>query len=272
MKPEEIGELFKEKSKNPSLSFEFKKASSISIDTIRQMQKEIAYRPFEGRKKVYIILDVDKMTIPAANSLLKTLEEPPQDTILVLTTSNPYSLLDTIRSRCQLVFFGKLPPNEIETYLIEKYQSKANQARLISRLADGSLGRALKLVDKELSSDRDEALKFIDTAFNGNVITLLDFVEKMSKNNERAHLIHLLDILLLWFRDIFLLSENSDENLLTNIDMLSKITKMEQNYSLRGIEATINLIEEIKNSIKRNVNVQLALIVLLMRLRKVRHL
>jgi DNA polymerase-3 subunit delta' len=272
IKDEEIGELLKEKANDLSYDFDFDKASSISIDTVRNMQKQIQYRAFEGKMKVYIILDVDRMTIQASNALLKTLEEPPEDTIIVLTTAKPYALLDTIRSRCQAVFFGRIPPDEVRSYLQHHFDIDENEARLISRLSDGSIGNALKVRDHALTEDRAAALSFLEAAFGGSVQGFLDFTEKMGRNNERAKLIHLLDILSLWFRDMYLIFQNADAELITNIDLMEKLEEMAENYSETAIEATIDVIEEIKKSIDRNVNVQLALIVFLLRLRKVRHL
>ena len=91
----------------------------IKIDQIRELQKRIIYRPLEGVRKVYILAEAERMNLEAANCLLKTLEEPPADSVLILLTTNLDALLPTIRSRCQIIPFHSLVVSELAGHLIE---------------------------------------------------------------------------------------------------------------------------------------------------------
>ena len=92
----------------------------IKIDQIRELQHDLQFRPFEGKKRVFIIDSADKMGLPAANSILKTLEEPPRDSILILVTANLHSLLPTIASRSQRLSFSSHRIADVERVLVEK--------------------------------------------------------------------------------------------------------------------------------------------------------
>ena len=86
----------------------------IKIEAIRELQRKLAYHPYEGKVKVAVIDDADLMNASAANSFLKTLEEPPSSTILIIISSNPFKLLPTIISRCQTIQFQPLNPENIK--------------------------------------------------------------------------------------------------------------------------------------------------------------
>jgi len=131
------------------------KGTTLSIDVIRGeitgdqaegKEAKIAKRAFRGRGKFFIIDEADLMEGQAQNALLKTLEEPPPETYLILVTTSPGELLSTIRSRSQLVEFGELPEGVMVPALAEAGLSAADAA-LMGRLARGSLGRALRWIE-----------------------------------------------------------------------------------------------------------------------------
>src|SRR5438309_478081 len=117
------------------------KSQFIKIEQTRSMSEQAQFRPYEGRRRVFIIDDAEWLRHEAANSILKTLEEPPSTSLIVLVTSKPYALLETIRSRCQMLSFAPLNPSEIEGHLQMKKRMPADEARLRARLAQGSIGR-----------------------------------------------------------------------------------------------------------------------------------
>src|SRR5438309_8215964 len=129
----------------------------IRVKPMRELEREANFRPFEGAARVFIVEDAEYMNDQAANALLKTLEEPPPTTHLILTTSNPTALLPTIRSRCQVIRFAPIPHDQIEKFLIEKEAMPAADAKLLARTSRGSLGRALA-TDIESYRERREAM------------------------------------------------------------------------------------------------------------------
>jgi DNA polymerase-3 subunit delta' len=131
------------------------KGTTLSIDVIRgeitgdpseDKEAKIYKRSFRGRGKFFIIDEADLMEAPAQNALLKTLEEPPAESYLVLITASPQDLLSTIRSRSQLVSFGELPDEVVTKRLLESGMLEEDAA-LMARLARGSLGRALRWLE-----------------------------------------------------------------------------------------------------------------------------
>src|SRR5436190_17885577 len=114
----------------------------IRVKPMRELEREANFRPFEGAARVFIVEDADYMNDQAANALLKTLEEPPATTHLILTTTNPTALLATIRSRCQVIRFAPIAAEQIEQFLVEQKAMPASDAVLLARTSQGSIGRA----------------------------------------------------------------------------------------------------------------------------------
>lgn len=127
---------------------EIEKQKTIKIDTIRAMQKDINLKPVEGRWKIFIIEPAEKMNIDAANCLLKTLEEPPAWTMIILLAKHKENLPATIASRAQIIFFNPLNDNEIISILKTKYALSQEHAALIAAKAEGSLANAVPLIEQ----------------------------------------------------------------------------------------------------------------------------
>src|SRR5437762_7273830 len=115
----------------------------IRVKAMRELEREANFRPFEGAARIFIVEDADYMNEGASNALLKTLEEPPATSHLILTTRNPMALLATIRSRCQMIRLAPIPASEIEQFLILRNCLTSYDAKLLARTSQGSLGRAL---------------------------------------------------------------------------------------------------------------------------------
>jgi DNA polymerase-3 subunit delta' len=125
------------------------RARNINVETVDFMNELATYRPFEGRWRIFIIEDIDRMREPAQNHMLKTLEEPPSNTLFILLTEFPRRLLPTIRSRCQQVRFGALRPETVTTLLLRHRDIPAEVAPAIAAVSQGQMSRALNLVDTD---------------------------------------------------------------------------------------------------------------------------
>jgi len=130
----------------------------VKVEAVRQVVAESPFRPFEGRKRVYIFETADRMNPTAANTLLKTLEEPPPWTVLILLTTNEAAILPTLLSRCQRIRFLPLQPQEMVDTLVEEHGISQSNARLAAGIAAGNLSRALELADN-VGSLHEEALR-----------------------------------------------------------------------------------------------------------------
>ena len=174
------------------------------IGQVRKLQEGLVYKPFEGRHRVILIPEAELLTEEAANALLKTLEEPPDRTHIVLCSSQPWNLLDTIRSRCHQVRFAPLVRSELSTRLVQEQGLGADEAWVLAGLAEGSTGRALAMMQGELMAERKELLEAVRALSLGKPVALLQVSE--SWYTERDRVPERLDLLLSWYRDLLLLA------------------------------------------------------------------
>ncbi len=130
----------------------------ILIGQIRQLLQSVALKNFEGRTKVIVIDEAERMTAEAANILLKTLEEPPQDVVFVLVSSNPEAILPTIISRCRMVQFKSLPASEMISFLAGRYNLSYDEAILATKLSGGILGTAVSFATSAIKKERRKAI------------------------------------------------------------------------------------------------------------------
>ncbi|MCA6071264.1 MAG: DNA polymerase III subunit delta', partial [Endomicrobium sp.] len=130
---------------------DLEKQKILKIETIRYMQKEVATKIREGKWKVFIIEPAEKMNLTVANSLLKTLEEPPENTVIILIAKHKETIPKTIVSRSQTLFFQPLGQNEMSTWLMLNHSLVPVKAQEIAELSEGSLENAVKLVNEEES-------------------------------------------------------------------------------------------------------------------------
>ena len=238
--------------------------TSIKIEEMRKIRREASFKPLEGRKKVYIIQEASTMTQPAANSLLKTLEEPQGETLFILTTSNIHGLLPTIISRCQLIRFKPLSTKVVEDFLIKKEGVIKDEAYMASNLSEGSLGKAIGIARSEQKELRNRVIDLIAK------ITLKD-VEEVFKTarefiQDRDQIPFILSVLSSWYRDLFVFKEAEDPSSLVNMDKKEEIEREIEKYSKEEIEEVLSLILRTIDYIKRNVNPQLAIETLLLKI------
>ena len=155
----------------------------IGIDDIRDLRHQISLKAYHaGRKKIFVFTEADRLTAEASNALLKTLEEPPADSLLILLTSHSFSLFPTIISRCQLIRFSPLPLKEIKDYLRAKLKLTSAQAQLLSRLSEGRLGKALSLREKVAREERKKVLDLVSqTSPNDDLEELLRRAAELGK-------------------------------------------------------------------------------------------
>ena len=148
---------------HPDFLFIEPEGNAIKIEQIRQLQKRIQEKPIISKKKVYIINDADKMTKEAQNCLLKTLEEPPEFSTIILIGANENAFLSTIKSRCMILHFQKIEDKEIKHYL-ESNLGQTNITENMLNIFQGSIGKAIQLKDKqELYMQIEEIIENLNT-------------------------------------------------------------------------------------------------------------
>jgi DNA polymerase-3 subunit delta' len=166
---------------NPDFLLIEPEENSLKIEQIREMNKKVLEKPIVSNRKVYIINDSEKMTKEAQNSLLKTLEEPPEYITIILISSNDNMFLNTIKSRCVKITFDKLSNEELKEVLQEKLDISGVSEEIL-KIADGSVNKVITLKEKE-----DIYIK-IKKAFtnleNTNKIDMINLKETLFKEKE----------------------------------------------------------------------------------------
>lgn len=230
-----------------------KEGGSVKIDDIRQLIKDIYLKPFEAKKKVYIIDEAQSMKHEAANALLKTLEEPPTDSMLILITDNLKSLFHTIVSRSQVVRFYPLKADVIKDILIKEHALEEYKAHVLSKLASGRLGEAVKYKDDNLFQNRS----LIINKVSKRSLSELSFDELPKQDLKLC-----LNIMLTWFRDILSAKAGVDDSMLVNIDKKDMISSEAGKLSFKYLEDIINSIILTLGYLDQNANAKLAMNVL----------
>lgn len=240
---------------------------SISIEQIRRLKKEAALTTFENKGRVVIIAEAQQMTIEAANSLLKLLEEPPPDMYIILTSSNPAALLPTIISRCQGLRFEPLDWEDIAAALIQRASLDENRANLIAKISLGSYRRALELIDEDIDNKRIKVLELLRSIIKNDLDRLWS-VEELVKNEDKGEIKELLNLMLLWFRDALIyLDGNRNEHSIVNIDQIDVLEKFCNSFEKLDIKKIVDDIETAIQLIDRNVYINLIILNLFYRLK-----
>lgn len=226
----------------------------ISIDQLREMQHILSLRPYEAPRKACIIDPAEQMSVSAANSLLKTLEEPPGNALIILLTENAGMLLSTVRSRCQLVSFAPLSLEHL-LLLLGRSGVAPEAAALIAPMSGGSLQRALELDNEALGTRREAVLSRVSQLSLTRIATIFDAAEELSGNRDAT--LELLDMLLSFFRDAVHLGTGSKD--IVNSSVRQAIESIATQRSLPGNLEALERILETRRDVQRNANPKLAL-------------
>jgi DNA polymerase-3 subunit delta' len=239
---------------HPDLHLLAPQGAGIKIDQIRALQKDLAYPPFEAQTRVVILPDIhDTMRRPeVANSLLKTLEEPPADTLLILTGDEAGGILPTILSRCQLVPFAPLSYLEVAGLLTPSMPE--DQALTLAAVAEGSPGRALLLHSHGLLDQRREMIKTL-TALQPDSPEAIDAVYGLASQAAelKENLDDLLDLLATWLRDLLLLVLQGPDRRI-NHDLTDLLEQGARTWPAAGLQNSLAHIDQARGHLLRNCN------------------
>lgn len=238
--------------------------SSIKIEQIRIFQRELSLKPLEAPRKICLIEQAEAMTVGAANALLKTLEEPRGDTLLVLLSAQPNRLLETIRSRCQPLPFTRHPNSRIQKELEKQLGIGATESHVLAALSEGSFKKAFGK-DRELYLEqRRELLKTLTGFSSGSILPILDFAEQLA--SDKVVLPDILEIFQAFYRDVLMTLQGRSDEELVNLDLKDKVRRVSNRESVAAILAKLDALLEVRRQLDRNVNCQLAMEVLLLKL------
>ncbi len=237
----------------------------IKIDQVREAQAILALKPFEGKMKVLIVDDADSLNSAAQNAFLKTLEEPPGDSLIILVAVASESLLPTIRSRCQKIAFYPLPRRLLAKMLIEKQGMAEDEAMFIAAVARGSIGRGLGMDPEAERLERAEALELLAKAYRGmDTEDLLSSAEAVSKSREKLE--RFLEIGLEWLRDVMVFGETGDDGIIIHRHMAEMLGQWAGTLPRQRLLSDMKLFEQSRSLLDRRVGGQLVAENLLMKL------
>jgi DNA polymerase-3 subunit delta' len=238
---------------------------AVAIDQIRDLKRDAAYPPYEGRWKIYIVEHTEQMRAEAANSLLKVLEEPCPSTLFILIAESTEALLPTLASRAQPVRFTPVPPRDLAPALVARGLAPA-RAQFLAAASGGRVEAALAAAEagEEAVARREDVLATLRVLEGGDVIACLDAAEAVARQKDELE--QWLDLALLWFRDLAVWRAARDPALLANADREADVARAAGGTSPQRAAAAVDAIGQAREALRRNVNPRLVLETLFTRL------
>lgn len=237
---------------HPNLEIIKPSGASIKIKQIREVISHVAKKPYESGYKVVIIEEADKMTQDAQDAFLKTLEEPPANTIFILLVQNHNSLLSTVVSRCQVFYMRKVPTQQIESYLTENYKYDRDQIVFAAVSANGIIGRAIDILNnKELQGTRRHYVSLVSKLAESSYTDMSAAAGELLESKESVE--NFLDFLLSWYRDLLICRQGCDRQILINSDNADIIEGQSQRLDENRLHRIIDVIKRTINYVNHNV-------------------
>lgn len=246
------------KRQTPWLDYKFSASSEIRIDSIRLIQFRLSLTKNEAKKRICIIEDADKMNNNTANAFLKTLEEPPSDTVIILITTKPNALLPTILSRCQKIAFNSLSDNVVRNILVNNFSLSDLQAQTIAKIAYGNVEKAIQLSTVQGNISREISFKLINWAFEMDEMAFLHFLTS-KENKTKKDLKGILLNLAIFSMDIIYFHNVRDEVInVDSLELLETLTSKKYVYE-KDIYSFIEVLHNLQRQVDGNVNPTLIL-------------
>lgn len=225
-------------------------SQAIRINHIRQLQKDISLKAYEGKKKVFIIDNAHNLTPAASNALLKILEEPPRDSLIILVSAKPALLFRTVISRCQIVKFYPLARPKLEEVLRKDYSLDEHLAHFLAYFCEGRLGKALELKGTQILKAKNRVIN--ELALGRQAEEALNI-----KNREEARVY--LNVLATWFRDLYLIKTGISCGELINLDRKDELLRSMPRFSLSDLDEILGFLSSSLLYLEQNVNIKLLL-------------
>ncbi|MFZ4793002.1 MAG: ATP-binding protein [Blastocatellia bacterium] len=230
----------------------------IKIAQTRALNDQIFYMPREGRQRFFLINDADRLRDEAANSLLKTLKEPPPTSTIILITSRPDALLWTIRSRAQRIGFAPLTIDEMQAFLDAGYPRPAGENGLIARISGGRIGKALGVDLSVYRQERRILLELLELlAGSRSRYRIMKAAEYIAKK-EREDFEQTLESINGLLRDVTLLAAGAGTTGVVNIDLVDKLEDLAVRITIPRLILWVERFSELRRQLRVNVNRQVA--------------
>ncbi len=225
---------------------------TIKIEEIRTFIQRSGLRPFEAKCKVFMIQNAERLTKDASNALLKTLEEPNRQTLIVLTTCAPELCLDTIKSRCQTVHFYPSSQTAVTRDLMSELALDEPSAQTLAYFSEGSLAKAKNLIEEKFSAQKNKIIDEIIMKRHSE-----EFLRKVLSDKEDTQTT--LKVLLSFFRDMMLVKSGVGKERLANRDRERDVRSLASEFTFEDIERVLGQIVKAMQLLKDNLNVKMSM-------------
>jgi len=249
------------KIKTPWLDFFFKESTEIRKESITYLIKKLELSAHEARYRIVIIENAEMMNVATANSFLKTLEEPPENTVVILITERPQKMLSTIISRTQQVYFKPLARNVIKDILCSQFEIEETKARTAARIGGGNLKNAIRIASENDSVMRNWAFDLIDAAARKDDLGLFGLLDKYKELQKKDTVGDLLKYIRIIVGDLNILNID-DRAEITSIDRLDYLNSLLQNENSLDEKVLDYLLflEDLNRKVEGNGNLFLIMI------------
>jgi len=229
----------------------------ISIQQIRDMEKELRYRSFSGGRKIAIVDPATLLNPASQNALLKTLEEPPPDSLLILIAASAGALLPTLRSRCLRLSFAPLPVPLIARFLTAEKHMKPDEAELLAALSMGSLGAAVEMDGEDVRERRRIWGGMLATLEAGDYRGAMEAAEALATRRDEA--LQFLQWAESWYRDLLVQAVLHEPGGVINLDMLPELQRQADLLVLERVLSAVADTAGAARRIQRNLNRRMVL-------------
>jgi DNA polymerase-3 subunit delta' len=242
---------------HPDVLFLEPEGQTLKVEQVREMHRDLAYRPYEGKRRVCILIAADRMAPNMSNTLLKTLEEPPLHTVIILLANNSRFMLPTILSRCHPIRFNPLPVQMVSKWLMECKGLSEEEAHLMASLSEGSLGRALEIREEIQEVPREELLRGLVGLKSLSLQKMENWTDSLPTHRENLLLI--LEVSKTLLRDLIMVKILKDGSKLIHSDLLKEMDRMAKNWNLPSLLKRMDALHQTTLAIRSNANTTLAL-------------
>lgn len=242
---------------------------SIGIEKVKDIVEEINKKPYEGDKKVIILYNSDKMTEAAQNALLKTIEEPPSGSFMILLCEKLDGILDTIKSRCQVYKFNRLSQEDMLLFLKNRFpQLSGEEVKAVLAFSDGIPGRAEKFIsDSFLCEIRDTVIDMLKELKDNDLEYSLKFSNYLVNMKDEWQ--EALTCILSYIRDVFIYKETGNQELIINADKFECIKTIGEMFSFNKLNDIIDIVKNTREKLEKNVNPALVFDSMLVKMQEV---
>jgi len=258
---ENYQEIIEKKSRDPYYKIQLPKSNTILVNSIRHVKKDLSLSNIEKGWNIIIILEAEKLCYPnnvSANALLKILEEPPEKTLFILITSNYSYLIDTIKSRCQNIFFSKIPIKKLYKNINNNISDM--DKNILAHISDGDIN-LIRNLESEIDNIYKDLKLFINSCYSKDYKYNNEIIQKINllKRTDNSGLLIFFRIIMIYFKDLFVFAKSKDIKYLVFKNLNTHYEKIINHHVNIDWELCINIIENTLNNIYRNASIPLSI-------------